>query len=250
MKQILIYKDEGANDFCISALLFALMYEKIDQKYSIELANKDVLKKTDWHQKTHLLIFPGGRDIPYHNALKGSGNDSIKDFVNSGGNFLGICAGGYYGSALIEFEKNGPLEVIAERELKFFPGIARGPAYGLGKFNYRNEEGAQIAKINLMSCLSVQMAAYCNGGCAFLEAEKYHPVSVLARYADIEEQPAAIIKCNVGNGLAILSGVHPEYSAYHEFTQKKIKGPLFLALKEIEKERRALFSNMMNELIV
>lgn len=248
MKKILIYKGEGVNVFCIASLLAALKCEEIDQKFQIVLANKDLFTGEDWQYDAHLVIFPGGRDTPYHNALKGSGNDKIRDFVLKGGNFLGICAGGYYGSSLIEFEKNGPLEVIAERELKFFPGIARGPAYGLGKFDYRSGKGAQIARIDLVNPFS-QTAAYYNGGCLFLEAEKYQTISILGRYSDIEGKPAAIVKCKVGQGQAILCGVHPEYSAYHECTGKNIKESLLLELKEIEKERRALFSCLMSELI-
>lgn len=251
MKKILIYTDKGANDFCIASLLSALKIEKIDQKYHIVLVKKDLFQRTDWKKDTHLVIFPGGRDIPYHNALKGTGNDNIRDFVEKGGSFLGICAGGYYGSANIEFEQNGPLEIIAERELKFFPGIARGPAYGLRKFNYKSKKGAQIAKLNFVPpFISFQTTAYYNGGCAFLGAEKYNNVSILARYADIEEQPAAIVKCNVGNGRAVLSGVHPEYSVYHDCMGRQVKGSLFLALKKIiEKERRELFLRILNELI-
>lgn len=250
MKKIIIYNGEGANNFCITSLLSALRIEKTDQKYHIVLADKALFQSTAWKKETHLVIFPGGRDIPYHNALRGTGNNNIRDFVEMGGHFLGICAGGYYGSAAIEFEQNSPLEVIAERELKFFPGVARGPAYGLGKFDYHSEKGAQIAKINLVSSFtSFRTAAYYNGGCAFLDAERYSTVSILGRYADIEERPAAIIECNVGDGKAILSGVHPEYSAYHKSTKANIKGPLLLALKEIEKERKELFSIIMNELI-
>lgn len=247
MKKILIYKDDGADSFCITSLLSALKHEKLDQKYHLTWANKDLFQGTDWQKETHLVIFPGGRDTPYHQALKGSGNHHIRDFVEKGGNFLGICAGGYYGSAMIEFEQGGPLEILAQRELKFFPGIARGPAYGLGKFDYQSGKGAQIAKINLVSSSTSSLtAAYYNGGCSFVNAEHYHTISVIARYADIEQQPAAIVKCHVGAGCAILSGVHPEYSAYHECTKKHIKGSLFVALKQIEKERRALFTSILD----
>ncbi len=251
MKKIIIYKDEGANPLCISSLFSALKCEKIDQKYLIVLANRDLFQSADWKTEAHLVIFPGGRDIPYHDALKGLGNANIRDFVEKGGNFLGICAGGYYGSSMIEFEQDGPLEVVAQRELKFFPGVARGPAYGLREFDYQSEKGARIANITLVSPpTSFQStAAYYNGGCAFLDAEKHPTISILARYADIQQQPAAIVKCNVGRGRAILSGVHPEYSAYHKDTEKNITGALFLALKGIEKERRALFSRIMSQLL-
>lgn len=246
MKKILIYKDKGADAFCTSSLVFALKHEKVDEAYTIAWIDRELLRTTEWQKETKLVIFPGGRDIPYHQALKGEGNKQIKDFVLQGGKFLGICAGGYFGSAKVEFEKGGPLEVNAERELQFFPGVAQGPAYGLGKFRYHGQNGAQIAKLDDDSGSS--LAAYFNGGCAFLEAEKYEGISVMSRYADIESRPPAVIKCQVGKGCAILSGVHPEYSSHFEFSSKYIDESLLSALHAIECKRRHLFLNILSQL--
>lgn len=245
MKKILIYRDEGADAFSVSSLLSSLKQEKFDQAYSIEWADKELFQTSAWQKETDMLIFPGGRDIPYHEALKGVKNQYIKDFVHDGGKYLGICAGGYYGCASIEFEKGEPLEVFGTRELQFFPGIARGPAYGTGKFRYGSQHGAQIAKLHLPP--SSETAVYFNGGCSFVDAEKYDDVTVIARYADIDDEPAAIVKCRVGAGCAILCGVHPEYSAAFKFSKKHI-GPLFSALEAIENERRSLFLTIVNHL--
>lgn len=248
MKKILIYQDKGADPFCVSSLLFALRYEKLNQNYLLTLVKKEIFQNSAWQKETELVIFPGGRDIPYHQALKGEGNQQIKDFVQNGGKFLGICAGGYYGSATIEFEQGGPLEVLANRELGFFPGIARGPIYGLGKFCYQSEQGAQIAQLHL-GTFSTTTAAYYNGGCAFMETEKYPHISVIARYSDIEKQPAAIVKCQVGKGQAILSGVHPEYSTSYEGIRSRIKeDSQFFELKKIEHKRRTLLISILNQL--
>jgi glutamine amidotransferase-like uncharacterized protein len=55
---------------------------------------------------------------------------SAAEFVElAGGSYLGLCAGAYYGSSRVVFEPGTPLEVIGDRELAFFPGIARGAAY-------------------------------------------------------------------------------------------------------------------------
>lgn len=248
-KKIIVYRGKGADLFSVSSLLFALKQEGLEERFSIELCDKEFFKDLGWHKKTRLLIFPGGRDIPYHQALQGNKNQSIIDFVQNGGSFLGICAGGYFGSAAIEFERDGPLEVLGSRELKFFPGIARGPAYGPGKFSYRNQCGAQIAKLIVDSVsISSTSAAYYNGGCAFVDAEAYERVSILARYSDIQDQPAAIVKCKVGDGQVVLSGVHPEYSAHYSEAEKWINGDNFVALKEIERERRTLFMKILGQL--
>lgn len=250
MKKILIYKGEGADAFCVASLLFALKQEKFDQTHYLTLVDQTLFQTKNWQKDVALIIFPGGRDIPYHHALKGNGNLRIRDYVERGGRFLGICAGGYYGSSIIEFEQGGPLEVLAERELKFFPGIARGPAYGPGRFCYCSEKGAQVAQLSLEhTSIPTSTAAYYNGGCLFVGAEKYENVSVIARYTDIEQQPAAVVKCQIGAGSAILSGVHPEYCADYESAKSHLSESLFSKLKEIENKRRTLFSTILTLLV-
>lgn len=239
---ILVYQGEGADSFCVNSLAAALRLEGFDQ---VKLVDQDVFLDDSWKKNTRLLIFPGGRDVPYHNILKGDPNRQIKEFVQDGGVYLGICAGGYYGASFVEFEKGHPLEVVGGRELGFFSGVAKGPAYGPGFFSYRSQKGARIARLNL--CGFAQLSSYYNGGCIFVHAESNPTASVIARYADIQGQPAAIIKCKAGKGIAILSGVHPEYSAKYEWTKKTIKGDLLALLDGIEEQRRILFRHILKE---
>lgn len=248
MKKILIYSDSGADTFSVNSLHLALRLEGVDQKYEITSADRHLLQTSCWQKDAFLLIFPGGRDIPYHQALQGAPNAHIRDFVNGGGRYFGICAGSYYGCGSIEFEKGCPLEVLAERELKFFPGIASGPAYGKGTFCYQSQRGAKIATLNLCpSTFSVASSmAYYNGGCTFLNSELHPHVKILARYNDINEFPSAIISCQVGEGRALLSGVHPEYSYLYEPTRKFLTEKQFTDLQEIELPRRQLFTDLLN----
>jgi glutamine amidotransferase-like uncharacterized protein len=51
------------------------------------------------------------------------------EFVQSGGAYLGLCAGAYYATARVVFEPGTPMEVVGDRELAFFPGIGRGCAF-------------------------------------------------------------------------------------------------------------------------
>lgn len=247
MQKILIYNDEGVHQVGVKLLLRALQQEAVDSFYDIRLVKRSDLYATDWIEETKAIIFPGGRDIPYHEALQGTGNRNIATFVRQGGSFLGICAGGYYGSKVIEFEKGGPLEVTAHRELQFFPGIARGPAYGFGKFCYTTQEGAQIAQLQLSTSQSPS-ASYFNGGCTFVDASRHDNVSVLAHYTDIKEKPAAIVSCSVEKGRAILCGVHPEYSARH-LSEKYLGKQLYDSLQKVELERRALFRLLLDHTV-
>lgn len=161
-------------------------------------------------ESVSLFIMPGGRDRPYHAALKGAGNAQIRSFVENGGTYLGICAGAYYGSKTVEFDQGYPLEVCEEREISFFPGKAIGPAYGKGTFEYESDKGARLAKIGTANG---PFYAYYNGGCYF-EGDFTH-VKILARYLDLPGHPPAIIECSVVKGKAILSGVHIETVLSH-----------------------------------
>ncbi len=221
-KHILLYQDEGASPLCVKKVHAFLKSISFLQDYSIFLVGREMISDEILDiSKVALIIFPGGRDIPYHTALQGASNRALFSFIEKGGRFLGICAGAYYGAASIEFEKGTSLEIIQKRELQFFPGVACGPAYGTGIFQYDSEAGAQIAKLSVLSSfhnshsssfVPNSVKAYFNGGPFFKEAESYISTTVLCRYEDIKEKPAAIIECQVGAGKALLCGVHLEYS--------------------------------------
>lgn len=244
MQIIRIYKDSGVGSLSYKALVFALQQCSIHQHFRIEPVDSIALALPDWLENTHTIMFPGGRDIPYHESLKGAANQNISLFIQNGGNYFGICAGAYYGSASIEFEKGGGMEVIAGRELKFFPGAAIGPAYGNGKFCYEDESGSQLASLITNS---KKLSVYYNGGCFFKNPEMFSHVKVLAKYADIYEQPAAVVLCQVGRGKVLLSGVHPEYSGNHDLLKKLIPAH-FEELKTQESVRQSFFRELLQHL--
>jgi glutamine amidotransferase-like uncharacterized protein len=88
---------------------------------------------------------------------------------------------------------------------------------------------------------------YFNGGCRFVGEDAN--CKVLARYQDIEDQPAAIIECKVGQGKAILSGVHPEYSGWDLCSQDAHLISLLPSLVLAEKQRRFLFQSLLSRLL-
>lgn len=192
IQPIAIYSGEGSSPVPLPGLL---------------LSANDLIE-TEWDRSSHLLIMPGGRDRPYHAALQGKGNRKIRSFVENGGTYLGICAGAYYASARIEFDKDFPLEICEERELAFFRGTAVGPAYGKGTFDYMSRSGVRAARL---STPLNSFHAYYNGGCTF--AGDLSGCRILARFADLPGEPPAILECRVGKGKAILSGVHLEIPA-------------------------------------
>lgn len=173
------------------------------------------VKSGDWIKDAKLFVMPGGIDSPYAKYLGFEGGKKIKDFVSNGGLYLGICGGAYYGSNKINFALNTPLEVRAIREHAFFPGIANGPI--LAPFNYNTNDGVRVAKIRCTltedSLLQgKEILTYYNGGCYFENAHAYKDVKILAEYSVFPDRKPAIVEIIVGNGKAILSGIHCEYA--------------------------------------
>jgi len=194
--------------------------ELLSPTYAVSTVNGDVLLKEPWPSTCAMLVMPGGADLGYCAVLNGKGNSRIKRFVQDGGSYLGLCAGGYYGSGRCEFELGDKLlEVQGDRELAFFPGICRGCAYS--GFKYHSENGACAAQLKVTKALNVTskaFQAYYNGGGVFVDAGNYHKkgVEVLASYIEetlIESgtEQAAVVYCKVGSGGAILTGPHPEF---------------------------------------
>jgi len=195
----------------------------LSPNYAVIPITESALLKEPWAPTCALLVFPGGADLGYCRLLNGAGNRSISQFVRRGGAYLGLCAGGYYGSQRCEFEVGNPeLEVVGSRELGFFPGTCRGGAFK--GFAYHSEMGAKATQILVKkgafpetALLPDTFRSYYNGGGVFVDADtKGSPsVQVLAEYQDdLAVDPgsskAAVVYCKVGDGSAILTGPHPE----------------------------------------
>lgn len=200
--------------------------------YGVINVDANVLINEPWMESTALLAIPGGADLPYCRELNGPGNEQIKNYVRRGGKYLGFCAGAYYASAKCEFEVGNPqMEVSGSRELAFFPGIARGPAYA--GFKYGSHAGGRTPtlKINPETLPEAEdFKCYFNGGPCFVDADEFvrDGVQVLARYEeplDVESGDgspnAAAVYRAVGRGAACLVGSHPEFSFEHYVAPKE-----------------------------
>lgn len=192
--------------------------------------SESALIKEPWPATCALLVIPGGADLGYCRVLNGAANRRISQYVRGGGRFLGLCAGGYYGSGVCEFEVHNPeLEVVGRRELVFFPGICRGSAYP--GFSYRDESGARAVRLTIHKeafgapgpsddddrLLPAACSCYYNGGGVFVDAAAAANVQVLASYPDdiavdggSSGSRAAVVYCTVGQGAVLLTGPHPE----------------------------------------
>lgn len=195
----------------------------LSPNYAVVPVDGNAIVKEPWTASCALLVMPGGADLAYCRTLDGEGNRRISQYVNLGGNFIGFCAGGYYGCSKCEFEVGHKgMEVIGDRELGFFPGICRGLAFP--GFVYHSEAGARATELKVnKDALSAGGAvpdtfrSYYNGGGVFVDAEKFKDrgVEILASYTDdlhvdSGDGKAAVVYRKIGEGNIILTGPHPE----------------------------------------
>ncbi|KAF9350116.1 biotin holocarboxylase synthetase [Mortierella sp. NVP85] len=256
---ILVYSGDGTSRASLIHTVNSLR-SLVGQHYDVMKIDDKGLLTEPWEESTSLLVIPGGRDLPYVRDLNGTVNHRIGAYVHAGGRFLGICAGAYYAADRIVFEQGLPLQVQGPRELKFFPGECRGAVYP--GFVYESERGANAVGIELdhESFAQDQLGfdetkVYFNGGGYFVDAEKHAGTKILAWYKNEPGQidaevtkKAAMVACQVGQGLAILTGVHPEYDATHLDPRNPEYGPqpnVVTRLMEKETERRLFLRSVL-----
>ena len=203
-RPILIYSDEGADPFCAGCLMVACR----ELHGAAEAIDAAMLLAGRWRDRCAALAFPGGADRPYAQKLNGRGNALIREYVEGGGRYLGVCAGAYYGCRRIDFT-GADFAVREERELGFFPGIAMGSLSELAP-PYRVQDLACAAAVDVETPAGPVTALYW-GGCCFQPDANAADFEVLARYAALPpDRNIAAVHLRVGEGTAVLAGVHAE----------------------------------------
>lgn len=142
-----------------------------------------------------LFVMPGGADLYYAEKLNGAGNEKIKTYVAQGGNYLGICAGAYYGAREIDWAQG---EITGPRELNFFDGKATGPVYEFLEENDINKSWQNIVDVHI-------------GDERYVALYDAGPVFDGDGFATYSTGQSAIVKTKIGKGTAILSSPHIEY---------------------------------------
>lgn len=219
----LIALDHGTTKESVRHCLLTLTH-LLSPNYAVIPLSAQVLLHEPWQPTCALFVMPGGADLGYCRTLNGQGNRRISEYVNRGGSYLGLCAGGYYGSKRCEFELDDPkMAVAGDRELAFFPGTCRGAAFR--EFVYHSEAGARAVRLNVdqtrfsaeAGVVPSTFHSYYNGGGVFVDSSSYadQGVEILASYAhdldvDSGRDRAAIVYRRAGEGHVILTGPHPE----------------------------------------
>jgi len=207
---IYIYQDDGVSESTANDIKKAFM--ELGESYVTQTINADHTKEGKWRLNAIAYFIPGGSGRKIHEKLKGDGNTHIREFIERGGVYIGICAGAYYGSQFEEFNTFDTTSTIDQKtnELAFFKGVAVGPA--LAPFSTTSKSGVRIAHIKHNLSGADQICnVYFNGGCFFKDTYQSPNTKIIGTYNNEGfEGLAALIECKVGLGKAVLSGVHPE----------------------------------------
>lgn len=116
--QVLVYSGPGVSSLSLSHTLLTLSLLLLPH-YTVQPVTPQILASQPWEPACALLVIPGGRDLPYVEELsiKTNATRRIRDYVERGGSYLGICAGAYFGAAEVRFDTGGNMEVVGKREL-------------------------------------------------------------------------------------------------------------------------------------
>lgn len=242
---ILVYAGRGVSPECLHHTLRSLRIIS-GAFYDIKTVSSECLAGEPWEEGCSLLVFPGGRDLPFVEDLQDRATSRIQRYVlERGGKYFGICAGAYFACARVEFERGTALEVIGERDLALCAATAVGCVYP--GFEYGGDGGVHAASIRLADA-GQRLAVYYNGGCYFDfardHAETRWPVrfETAAVYADKGDKPAIVVGVQPGQSDAsvILTGVHIEYDPA-EIECMKPSLPILGELKNSAAERARLW---------
>ena len=181
MKRIALFMHEPTCDAqCANGILAAL-----EGKYLFKLFGKNKME-SDFFDDVDMVCFPGGvGDSDRFSRVLRSNVDGVRNYIKSGGRYLGICMGAYWADA---YYFNLLSNVRAEQYIKQPGTCTRRPHPKAVEINWKGE----------------QERMYFYDGCAFVGDGD---MEVVATYKS--GHPAAIIQGRIG---AI--GIHPESEEY------------------------------------
>ena len=147
-----------------------------------------------------ILVVPGGWAYSYRLDLGLDGNKAIRRFVEEGGGYLGICAGGFYASRIIMWEAK-----IYHYSLGILDAVAQGPKQGYPWPTYARLS-INVTEAGLALGLNKTYTAVYYGGPEFRDLGR--GIQVIAVYGD--DGMPAIIAGTFGKGRVAATGVHLE----------------------------------------
>jgi len=199
-----LYIDDGAAGIdMVDSMLNKLgcFYSKINKDTILisNLSNYDI------------ILFPGGDMWVYKNHLNATGVKKIKEYVQLGGGYIGICGGSYFAANKIIWRgwADEPRQYFTITGLGIFSGTADGPIE-----DYAPTYQDYNCKINInrnhpiTTDIPQQIDYLYSFGPKFINTDSSN-VSVLARSASGNNSVVLAVQCE--RGRVFLTSLHPEF---------------------------------------
>ncbi len=185
-----------------------------------EITYKDLNESTQNFSNLYkVILIPGGWAPWYNYWISKAGKERIRNFIQKGGGYFGICAGAYFAcdrivSFGVLYDDNCSYNAYGELtgyDLDLFPGIGTGPIneianwpdYKMTTINFQTEN--TVLKGYKQIPYTEDMLYY---GGPYFTSDTGSQVEILGTY-NYNGQPA-IVAFNYGSGKVVLSGPHPE----------------------------------------
>ena len=132
---VLVYGGAGTCDVSVKCTMNSIS-AILSPFFDVKCVDSNFLNNEPWEKYCRCIVIPGGADLPYIEHLKSGTLQRIRKWVAGGGIYIGICAGAYFASSYIEFEKDRPeYKVCGSRELALFEGAALGAVFPNFEYN-------------------------------------------------------------------------------------------------------------------
>ena len=209
VKDVAIYVGPGAESRGV--LYLTSFLESKGYSYSA-IDEKDILNGA--LDKAKVFILPGGwagEVDEYGNKGYGSMSaeavDKIKQFVENGGGFYGICAGAYFATKKVKWEN-----ALYDEPLGIFNGLAIGPIDEIAPWPLSTWTSDNISS-NMNLGFNHTTSLYWGG--PYFESNQTN-FTILERYG-VNGKPATI-QFTYYKGPVILTGLHHEWPNYQNST--------------------------------
>ncbi|MCO5251185.1 MAG: BPL-N domain-containing protein [Candidatus Kapabacteria bacterium] len=198
-KDIWIYSDDGAWSDGIIAFEQFLNYKGLSHKriYAVDLNNSSD------YSLANAICFPGGFAYNYKLKLEERTINNIRNYVEEGGSYIGICAGAYFATSSVVWEG-----IDYSYTLGLFKGRAVGSIHEIASWdNYCMTTIVLNQNNSIVTGFEQEYNVLYYGGPYFESNEM--DFDVLATWKDYNEYPS-IINFNYKKGKVLLIGPHLE----------------------------------------
>lgn len=198
---VALYSGRGTAESCVHAT------EKMFQwmNFTVKLVNADEINTMNL-SRYRVLCIPGGDMYVYAQDISSQGKENIKNFITTGGGYIGICGGAYFACQQVVWQ-GSPLPMTP---LGLLLGTAEGPINEIAPYpNYTMHKVNIVCSthpITLSEPDALWMLYY--SGPAFTPTEN-QTVSILGKYDQVNK--TMMLAFEYGQGRIFLIGTHPEF---------------------------------------